>query len=45
MAAEAGRLGYAVLVPDVYYRDGDWAPFDMNDRVQRRRRAQAAVRR
>jgi carboxymethylenebutenolidase len=28
----AGRLagyGYAVLLPDVYYRSGDWAPFDM----------------
>jgi carboxymethylenebutenolidase len=22
--------GYAVLLPDVYYRSGDWAPFDMN---------------
>ena len=21
--------GYAVLLPDVYYRQGDWAPFDM----------------
>ena len=21
--------GYAVLLPDVYYRHGDWAPFDM----------------
>ncbi len=29
MARQAGRLGYAVLVPDVYYRDGDWAPFEM----------------
>jgi carboxymethylenebutenolidase len=27
-----GRLagtGYAVLVPDIYYRGGDWAPFDV----------------
>src|SRR2546429_5384478 len=23
----AGR-GYVVLVPDIYYRSGDWAPFD-----------------
>ncbi len=22
--------GYAVLVPDIYYRSGDWAPFDIN---------------
>lgn len=22
-------LGYVTLVPDVYYRGGDWAPFDM----------------
>jgi carboxymethylenebutenolidase len=22
--------GYAVLVPDIYYRSGDWAPFDLN---------------
>ena len=29
MAARLASLGYAVLVPDVYYRSGDWAPFDM----------------
>ncbi len=29
MAAKLAGLGYAVLVPDVYYRSGDWAPFDM----------------
>lgn len=29
MAARLAALGYAVLVPDVYYRSGDWAPFDM----------------
>ncbi|BBY29426.1 dienelactone hydrolase family protein [Mycolicibacterium sediminis] len=29
MAEKLAGLGYAVLVPDVYYRDGDWAPFDM----------------
>ena len=29
MAQKLAGYGYAVLVPDVYYRDGDWAPFDM----------------
>lgn len=29
MAARLASLGYAVLLPDVYYRNGDWAPFDM----------------
>ena len=29
MAQQLADYGYAVLVPDVYYRDGDWAPFDM----------------
>jgi carboxymethylenebutenolidase len=29
MAARLADLGYAVLLPDVYYRHGDWAPFDM----------------
>lgn len=29
MANRLAALGYAVLVPDVYYREGDWAPFDM----------------
>ena len=29
MAVQLADLGYAVLVPDVYYRSGDWAPFDM----------------
>ena len=29
MAAELADYGYAVLLPDVYYRQGDWAPFDM----------------
>lgn len=28
MAAHLAVLGYAVLLPDVYYRHGDWAPFD-----------------
>jgi carboxymethylenebutenolidase len=29
MAAKLADFGYAVLLPDVYYRSGDWAPFDM----------------
>jgi carboxymethylenebutenolidase len=29
MAQQLADLGYVVLVPDVYYRDGDWAPFSM----------------
>jgi carboxymethylenebutenolidase len=29
MAANLADSGYAVLLPDVYYRQGDWAPFDM----------------
>ncbi len=29
MAAHLADLGYVVLVPDVYYRDAGWAPFDM----------------
>lgn len=29
MAATLAALGYAVLLPDVYYRNGRWAPFDM----------------
>jgi carboxymethylenebutenolidase len=29
MATELAGFGYAVLLPDVYYRHGDWAPFDM----------------
>ncbi|MEJ8280615.1 dienelactone hydrolase family protein [Pseudonocardia spirodelae] len=28
MAAHLASLGYAVLLPDVYHRHGDWAPFD-----------------
>jgi carboxymethylenebutenolidase len=30
MAERLACHGYAVLVPDVYYRSGEWAPFDMN---------------
>lgn len=41
MASRLAGLGYAVLVPDVYYREGDWAPFDMAgvfaDEAERRR--------
>lgn len=29
MAERLAGLGYAVLVPDVYYRAGAWEPFDM----------------
>ena len=29
MAARLAALGYVVLVPDMYYRDAGWAPFDM----------------
>lgn len=41
MGDKLAGLGYAVLVPDVYYRDGDWAPFEMatvfNDDAERKR--------
>ena len=41
MAAKLAGFGYAVLLPDVYYRNGDWAPFDMatafTDKQERRR--------
>src|SRR6202165_3949322 len=41
MAAKLADLGYAVLLPDVYYRSGEWAPFDMatvfNDADERQR--------
>lgn len=29
MAARLAALGYVVLVPDIYYRNAGWAPFDM----------------
>jgi carboxymethylenebutenolidase len=41
MAGRLAGLGYAVLLPDVYYRTGAWAPFDMRavfgDPAERRR--------
>lgn len=41
MAARLAGFGYAVLLPDVYYRTADWAPFDMatvfNDQSERGR--------
>ncbi|MFG1634275.1 dienelactone hydrolase family protein [Pseudonocardia alni] len=41
MAAHLASLGYAVLLPDVYHRHGDWAPFDFatvfSDRPERAR--------
>lgn len=41
MAQQLARLGYVVLVPDVYYRHAGWAPFDIttvfNDPSERHR--------
>jgi carboxymethylenebutenolidase len=41
MAAKLADFGYAVLLPDVYYRLGNWEPIDMktgfNDPKQRKR--------
>ena len=41
MAAKLADFGYAVLLPDVYYRLGDWEPIDMktafSDPDQRKR--------
>lgn len=41
MADKLAGSGYAVLVPDVYYREGDWAPFTIatafDDDVERER--------
>ena len=30
MADRLAALGYATLLPDVYYREGDWVPFDVH---------------
>jgi carboxymethylenebutenolidase len=41
MAEKMAGYGYAVLLPDVFYRHGDWEPFDMqtvfSDQAQRTR--------
>jgi carboxymethylenebutenolidase len=41
MAQRLASMGYAVLLPDVSYRNGAWAPFDMKavfgDEAERRR--------
>ena len=41
MAARLAGFGHAVLLPDVYYRSGDWQPFDMatvfTDAAERKR--------
>ena len=29
MGDRLAGLGYVVLVPDIYYRAGEWAPFDV----------------
>ena len=29
MADRLGGMGYVTLLPDVFYREGDWAPFDV----------------
>jgi carboxymethylenebutenolidase len=41
MADRLASMGYVALVPDVYYREGDWTPFDIatvfTDQTQRAR--------
>jgi carboxymethylenebutenolidase len=41
MADRLADMGYVALVPDVYYREGDWTPFDLatvfTDQTQRAR--------
>jgi carboxymethylenebutenolidase len=29
MGDRLAGLGYVALIPDIYYRAGDWAPFDL----------------
>lgn len=47
MADQLARLGYAVLLPDVHYRLGGFAPFDMatvfSNQVERRRLLEMAA--
>ena len=44
MGDHLASLGYVALVPDVFYRAGDWAPFDPSHRVHRREGTRAALR-
>jgi carboxymethylenebutenolidase len=41
MGDQVAELGYVALVPDIYYREDDWAPFDIatvfTDKVERAR--------
>ena len=41
MGDRVADMGYVALVPDIYYRAGDWAPFDMasvfSDEQERKR--------
>lgn len=41
MGDQLAELGFVALVPDIYYRAGDWAPFDMatvfSDQTERAR--------
>jgi len=30
MGDQLAGMGYVTLIPDIYYRGGDWAPFDVN---------------
>ncbi len=30
MGDRLAGMGYVALVPDIYYREGEWAPFDLN---------------